>query len=66
MSAYRAVDSSADHPHQQNERARPCREPGCAVWTTRAHAVCERHVDVITRFGCCPRCQPTYFAEMAS
>jgi hypothetical protein len=29
-------------------------------------AVCEYHVDVTTRFGCCNRCQPRYFAEMAS
>jgi hypothetical protein len=57
--AYHITDTTRDEPHQQNDRARPCREWGCSTWTTRAHAVCEYHVDVTTRFGCCNRCQPT-------
>jgi hypothetical protein len=64
--AYPEVDTTPDLPHQQNDRARPCREWGCRTWTTRAHAVCERHIDVPTRFGCCDRCQPGYFTEAAS
>ena len=59
-------DTSADDPHQQNERPRRCREAGCHTLTFRAHAVCAEHVDILARFGCCTRCEPTYFAEMTA
>ncbi len=59
-------DTTRDEPHQQNEQTRACREPGCPTRTFRAHAVCERHVDILTRFGCCSACHPTYFAELTT
>ena len=60
------TDLSADLPHQQNDRARPCRELGCTTVTTRAHAVCASHVRPSEGFGCCPTCKPAFFPQVAA